>query len=84
MRRAIRSSSSSRFFSAISASSDDEVRGHAVEGVGQLPELVFRQHGNPVREVALPHALGAHEQLVHRPGDGTGERETHERAPRTG
>ena len=31
--------------------------------------------GDLVREVALPHALGAGEQLVHRSGDRLGERE---------
>ena len=31
-----------------------------------------------MREVALPHALGAHEQLVHGAGDRAGERETHQ------
>ena len=55
-----------------------QVRGHAVEGVGQLAELVLRQHRDAVREVALPHALGADEQLVHRAGDRAGQRQSHQ------
>ena len=44
------------------------------------PSWSSRLHGDLVREVALPDALGAGEQLVHRSGDRLRQGETgHER-----
>ena len=77
MSRAMRSSSSSRFFSAAVCSRVLDAGGHLVERVGELAELVVRVHVDAVREVALPHALGAHEQLVNRARDRPREREAH-------
>ena len=42
------------------------LRAHAVERVRQIAELIARLDADAVREVALPDALGADEQLVHR------------------
>ena len=50
--------------------------GHRVERLGQLAELVLRLHRNLVGEIALPDALGAGEQLVHRSGNRLGQRQT--------
>ena len=56
-----------------------DARGHLVERPRQLAELIFRSHRNLVREIALSHALGAPEQLVHRSGDRFGEGEAGQR-----
>ena len=44
---------------------------------GQLAELIARADGDLVREVAAPHAFGAGEQLVHRPGNRSRQRQPH-------
>ena len=51
--------------------------GHLVERIRQLAELVVRVDVDPVREVPVPHALGAHEELVNRAGDRPRQREPH-------
>ena len=51
--------------------------GHAVERFGEVAELIARPHPNTVREVALLHAAGADEQLVHRAGDRPRQRQPH-------
>ena len=71
---AMRSSSSSRFFSSFCAQQILDARGHLVERSGQLAELIVRRDGDLVREVALPDALGAGEQLVDRSGDRSRQR----------
>ena len=48
--------------------------GHLVERSGQLAELILGGDRNLVREVALPHALGAGKQLVDGAGDRSRER----------
>ena len=44
---------------------------------GELAELVLRLDVDAVREVALPHALRAHEELVDRAGDRARQRQPH-------
>ena len=54
-----------------------DARGHRVERIGELAELIARADRYLVREVALPHALGAGEEVVDRPGDRARERQPH-------
>ena len=58
--RAMRSSSSSRFFSRRRLQQVLDAAGHLVERTGQLAELILRLDLDAVREVALPDPLGAH------------------------
>jgi hypothetical protein len=51
---------------------------HLVERAGEFAELILRLDVDPVGEVPLPHALRAHEQLVHRARDRARERESHD------
>ena len=45
---------------------------------GQLAELIVASDVDAVGEVALPHPLGAHEQLVDRAGDRARQRQPHD------
>ena len=45
---------------------------------GQLAELVLGVDADAVREVALPDALGAHEELVDRARDRARQRQPHD------
>ena len=54
-----------------------DAAGHLVERARQLAELILRRDVDAVREVALPHALGAHEELVDRARDRARERQAH-------
>jgi len=65
-----------------------QVRGHGVEGTGQLPELVLRDHFHPGGEVVLADAghgaLQPFQRLQHEEvagveeGHGAGDRQTHQ------
>ena len=76
----MRSSCSSRSFSAFSLQQVLDAGRHRVERLRQLAELIARADRDLVREVAAAHALGAGEQLVDRPGDRARERQPHDRA----
>ena len=55
-----------------------DAAGHLVERPGELAQLVLGVDVDAVREVALPDALGAHEELVDRARDRARERQPHD------
>ena len=73
----MRSSSSSPLLLAHLLQQVADAGGHAVERFGQVAELIACPHPNAVREVALLHAAGADEELVHRAGDRPRQRQPH-------
>ncbi len=55
-----------------------DARGHLVERLRQLAELIVRSDRDLVVEISLLHPLRADEELVHRPGDRPRQRKPHE------
>ena len=55
-----------------------DAAGHLVERPGELAQLILGADVDAVREVALPDALGAHEELVDRARDRPRQRQPHD------
>ncbi len=71
----MRSSSASRRFSSCSMQQRLDAARHVVEGRRQPAKLVVRSHGDWTAEFAALDPLGSAEQLVHRSGDRSRQRE---------